>query len=540
MGERMRAYDWSQSALGGPGTWPQSLRTAVSILLNSRFPMFIWWGPELVTIYNDAYIPVAGNKHPQLLGQSGREGWTEIWKDLGPLVESVFRGRSTWSEDLRLNIMRRGFIEETYFTFSYSPVLDDEGGVGGLFCACVETTGTVLGRRRLEESEQLLRNTILKAPAAMGILRGPDHVVELANDRMFEIWGRPREEVLGRPVFDALPEARGFGFEEMLARVYEGGETVSVDERHVLLPRNGKPESVYVTVVYAPYAGQEGSIGGIIAVALDVTAQVLARKKIEENEAELQLRVDERTRELAAAIKELQRSNEQLEEFAHAASHDLKEPIRKIQYFTERLKLQLNEKLGEAEQGMFARVEHATRRMNALIEDLLLYSHVSQKPPEMETIDLNVKLRNVIDDLELDITRKGAVIEVEELPNVKGFRRQLQQLFQNLLTNSLKYADGERTPRIQISARVVSGAEAGLPPGCMYHRVRVQDNGIGFPQEQAERIFQMFQRLHGRAEYEGTGVGLSIVRKVAENHGGTVKACGHPGRGAAFDVYFPA
>ncbi|RYZ20990.1 MAG: hypothetical protein EOO16_14660, partial [Chitinophagaceae bacterium] len=172
MGALARSHNWSDTPLGRPESWPQSLRTTVSLLLNSQFPMFVWWGPELTAIYNDSYIPIAGKKHPRLLGQSGREAWAEIWTDLGPLVDSVFAGISTWSEDQLLVMNRHGYEEETYFTFSYSPVLNEEGVVSGLFCACIETTEKVLAARRIAESERNLRNTILQAPVAMCILRG--------------------------------------------------------------------------------------------------------------------------------------------------------------------------------------------------------------------------------------------------------------------------------------------------------------------------------------------------------------------------------
>jgi hypothetical protein len=188
---------------------------------------------------------------------------------------------------------------------------------------------------------------------------------------------------------------------------------------------------------------------------------------------------------------------------------------------------------------MFARVEHATQRMKALIDDLLLYSHVSQKPHEKESVDLNEKLKRIIDDLELEIEQRKAIITSDHLPVVRGYRRQLQQLFHNLLTNALKYAQPGVPPQIRIGATVVKGVEAGLTPETDYHLLTVSDNGIGFEQEYAEKVFQMFQRLHGKAEYEGTGVGLSIARKVAENHNGMITAQSKPGEGATFSLYLP-
>jgi hypothetical protein len=148
MGERMRAFDWSSSPVGPAAQWPQSLKTAVSICIGSRYPIVLWWGnPEYTMFYNDGYIPVLGvTKHPGWLGRSGREAWKEIWSTVGPMLDSVFQtGEATWSEDLLLLMDRNLPREETYFTFSYSPIRGDQGEIDGIFCACYETTGRVVG-----------------------------------------------------------------------------------------------------------------------------------------------------------------------------------------------------------------------------------------------------------------------------------------------------------------------------------------------------------------------------------------------------------
>jgi light-regulated signal transduction histidine kinase (bacteriophytochrome) len=216
--------------------------------------------------------------------------------------------------------------------------------------------------------------------------------------------------------------------------------------------------------------------------------------------------VEERTRELAQANeslqvinRELQRSNQNLEEFAHAASHDLKEPIRKIHFFTHQLREQLSGHLKEAETRSFSRIENATQRMGNLIDDLLLYSHVSQRPHQTEAVDLNEKVQRVLEDLELDIEEKRAVVHVGKLPVVQGYRRQLQQLFQNLISNALKYSKADVPPHIDITAGEV------IENNKRFHQIALKDNGIGFAQEYANKIFQMFTRLHGKAEYSGTG-----------------------------------
>jgi light-regulated signal transduction histidine kinase (bacteriophytochrome) len=283
------------------------------------------------------------------------------------------------------------------------------------------------------------------------------------------------------------------------------------------------------------YQNQSLEISKIFGVVQDITSQKVY-------EEELNREVRQRTLELENKNRELLRSNENLEEFAHAASHDLKEPIRKIRFFTDRLKDQLTERITEEEKQTFRRIDNASERMGALIDDLLLYSHISQRPVEMEEVDLEQKLSKVLEDLELDIQEKNAIISIGALPKVKGYRRQLQQLFQNLVGNALKYSKPGVAPLITVQASIVPGDEPSIGQNgsrTKYHLIEVTDNGIGFDPAESERIFQMFQRLHGNAEYRGTGVGLSIVKKVAENHNGKIEAEGRPGEGAIFKVYLP-
>ncbi|HEX8314365.1 MAG TPA: ATP-binding protein, partial [Flavisolibacter sp.] len=223
--------------------------------------------------------------------------------------------------------------------------------------------------------------------------------------------------------------------------------------------------------------------------------------------------------QLEKLIEDLRQSNTKLEEFAHAASHDLKEPIRKIRVFSDRLKSSLGERMDEVEHNMFDRMQNATERMTLLVDDLLSYSHISLTPVEMEDVDLNKKIQLVLADLEIPIEEKKAAVFVEELPTVKGYRRQLQQLFQNLVSNALKYSKPDVRPEITIRSSVVKGTDvavlhlpAELREVPCYYLIEVVDNGIGFAQENAEKIFLMFQRLHGRSEYSGTGIGLSSAR----------------------------
>lgn len=292
MGELTRNFDWSQTEIGSPDHWPEPLRVTLGIMLSSRFPMFLWWGENLIQFYNDGYRPSLGNegKHPKALGQRGKECWPEIWEIIYPLIRQVqTTGEATWSEDQLVPIYRNGRIEEVYWTFSYSPVWGESGEVGGVLVVCTETTQAVLANKKLEQNAHNLANMILQAPVAMCILTGPSHVIEVANERIIELWGKPGSAVVGKPVFDALPEARGQGLEEVMDRVYGTGETFEAQEMPVSLLRNGIQEIVYQNFVYQPYRNDKGNVSGIIAITVDVTEHVLAKKELERFNSQLRI-----------------------------------------------------------------------------------------------------------------------------------------------------------------------------------------------------------------------------------------------------------
>lgn len=243
-------------------------------------------------------------------------------------------------------------------------------------------------------------------------------------------------------------------------------------------------------------------------------------------------------------VEELQRSNQDLEDFAYAASHDLKEPIRKVLFFSDRLRHRLDGRLDDEDLRMFSRLEAANKRMGNLVDDLLNYSQVSQRPAQFAEVNLNELLQGILDDLELEIEERGAVISMDNLATIQGHQRQLQQLFQNLVSNALKYNKPGVAPEVRITCSTVLGQDSGLHLTTAemqqsFYAISVRDNGIGFEQKDAERIFQVFQRLHGNTEYRGTGVGLAIARKVAQNHNGYIRAHSTPGEGSCFEVFLP-
>jgi signal transduction histidine kinase len=243
-------------------------------------------------------------------------------------------------------------------------------------------------------------------------------------------------------------------------------------------------------------------------------------------------------------IEELRRSNESLEDFSYAASHDLKEPIRKIQVFTTLLTEKMQDHPKEDEKRLLERISNAADRMRLLVDDLLEYSHVSFNPAQNEEIDLNEKIALILVDLDMQVKEKNASVNVAPLPTIHGFRRQIQQLFQNLISNSLKYSKPGVDPVIDITSKEVKGSESGFKVGMadqekLFYQIELKDNGIGFEPQSAEKIFGMFQRLHGNNEFSGTGIGLAIAKKVVENHHCYIKAEGEEGKGATFRLLIP-
>lgn len=274
----------------------------------------------------------------------------------------------------------------------------------------------------------------------------------------------------------------------------------------------------------------------------------LVQMRTTELEAANQLLRDEiaeRTRaegRAQAAAVELGRSNEELEKFAYVASHDLQEPLRKIQAFGDRLVKNYRDVLGPEGQEYVDRMKSAATRMRTLIDDLLTFSRVTIKAQPFGPVDLGAIVGDILSDLETQVARTGGTVDVGPLPTVEADPLQMRQLFQNLIGNALKFHKAGTPPHVTVRASPWAAAPDGIdpPPAGDGYRILVTDQGIGFDPAYAERVFELFQRLHGRGEYEGTGIGLAICRKIVQRHGGAILARGRPGEGATFVIDLPA
>ncbi len=326
LGALMRDYDWQSTPLGPPAKWPQSLKTVVRVLLTTEHPMFIWWGPELIQLYNDAYRQTMGpERHPKALGQRGRDCWEEIWPIIGPQIEYVMVGKgATWNVDQLVPVTRHGRREDVWWTYSYSPI--DEGGiVGGVLVVCNDVTEQhVLTEKlreanlRLTDESSRLRHLFDEAPGFMCVIRGPEHVFELANASYLQLIGH--REIIGKPVREALPELAGQQYLALLDQVYQTGKPFVGRRLPALLQKQalGPAEQRYVDFVYQPITNASDQVSGIFVEGSDVTDQVRAEERQQLLIRELQHRVQNTLATVQGILRATARSSLSMSDFQEA------------------------------------------------------------------------------------------------------------------------------------------------------------------------------------------------------------------------------
>lgn len=317
----------------------------------------------------------------------------------------------------------------------------------------------------------------------------------------------------------------------------EADETLSLYNNRMLADQNRK--LILTTLIAANVIGLLLSL--TIFIVLSRTARKISTlyEDIERVNSELESKVEERTYALQIFSEELQRSNRELEDFAFVASHDLQEPLRKIRAFGDRLLHKHKNDLGESGADYVARMYNASERMSLLINDLLSFSRVTSRQKPFTPVDLNSVIAQAQSDLEYAIESNQAKILVDSLPTIDGDTTQLSQVFMNLLSNSIKFRRKDVTPEISIHYEEDDEFRLDSEDDRDWIRITYSDNGIGFNAQYADKIFHLFQRLHGREEYTGTGIGLSLCRKIIERHGGRITAESASGQGSHFFIILP-
>ncbi|MEO6904663.1 MAG: ATP-binding protein [Bacteroidia bacterium] len=645
MGDLIRSYDWSQNELGAIENWPQNLLSTLSIILNSKFPMVLFWGKSLIYFYNDAYRPSMGDngKDPIVLGQKGEACCSEIWSFAKPIFDSIFAGgEANWSEDKLLPIYRNGKLEDAYWTFSFSPVEDERGAVCGVFLTCFETTSKVNTIKKLHASEDELKFAIEAAELATYDFNPKTNKLNV-NQRLKDWFGIDAafeidlsnaikaidEKDIGR-LNSAIKNSLQFNSGGRLEIIYTILHPLTkiprtvlskgkcwFDENQKAYRLNGTLQDITKEVndrkkiekemSTADLAIQTGELGvyevdlltnefknnqrfnaiygveetmkreGFIAMC-HPDDQPIRAKALEDgfrngsfdyharfshgDLAERWLRVkgtvfyDDKKQpikilgvvqditeqknfadSLAIQVKErtmqLKQSNEDLLQFAHVISHDLKEPARKIRTFNSRLKEEYKEKLDSKALSYIEKINNATERMYAMIDGVLFYSTLNNGAIPKRQVNINDLIKQVQLDLEVIIQKNNAVLIIEQLPLIEGASILLYQLFYNLISNSLKFFDPQRSPKIFIAGVVIEYEKI------KYARINVSDNGIGFSKEFKEQIFSAFMRLHSKDVYEGTGLGLALCKKIVERHHGIISAESTLEQGAIFTITLP-
>ncbi|HSW17479.1 MAG TPA: ATP-binding protein [Ramlibacter sp.] len=508
VGRLIRAKDWSTSPLGPPANWPQSLRSIVNLVLSSAFPMFVAWGPSLLALYNDGYAQIMGDKHPGGLGQPFLEIWHEIRADLDPLAVRVMSGESFYMENLPLRMRRHGFDEDTWFTFSWSPVLDEQAGIAGVYCACTETTRMVVAEQRLRAREEWLQNLFHVAPGFAAVVRGREHVYDMANQAYMDLTGR--RDLVGKSVAQALPEVIEQGFGATLDEVFRTGVPFVGRSVPVRLNHGGadKPYDAFVDFMFQPLRNPAGEVEAIFIQGHDVTEQHRAQQA-------------------------LRKADQQKDEFLATLAHELRNPLAPV-----RTAAYL---LSSPDVGDAARL-HATKvidrqvgHMSRLLDDLLDVSRITQRRlllrkqavQVMAVVDAAIEAAKPLADA------KGHTIHVNvpnPLAQVTMDPLRMTQVLSNLLNNAAKYTD----PGGRIELDVQSDAE----------RVRfvVTDTGIGLSAQAVRNLFVMFAQEKSALDRSegGLGIGLALVKGLVELHGGRVWATSKgAGQGSRFVVEIP-
>ena len=761
-----------------------------NLFVQAPTAILILKGPDFIyELANDRSLQIIGKTKEEVLGQKLLDVNPDA-KDQGFLkvLQRVHEtGERFVADELPFYYLNNGKKIETYVKCVFQPMRDDDGIVTGIMVTGDDITLQVIARKKIEDSERQFKNVLLQSPSIFLILKGQEMTITFANEPLLVSWGK-KVDIIGKTLMEILPELNDQLFPRLLKRVLDTGETIYGTEEKAVLLVNGEPVDKYYNFVYQPIFDEENVTTGITVMATDVTDQVVARMKIEESETrfrtlaeslpqliwirntdgsieyasgnwqeysgiqdveraweemvhaddsiainhswqqamttgssfrhEVRLRnkngeyrwhysagepvideagtvikwigaltdvheqktfaerleklVAERTEELRNKNKqlensesfllqlidssveyisvldrnlnyltvnskfesiinitrqqirgmnvmqlnpnvadtvqyesmkkalagetiyldkrpsiarpdlyidtyfvplrienevqgimimardvteivkterlleqknqELSRSNEDLQQFAHVASHDLKEPVRKVRTFANRLSLEMGSSLSPNAKVFLGKMEKAAERMYTMIDGVLKYSSLTAMQEDLQQVDLNIVVNDIMLDLEVTFNEKEAVVESDVLPTIDGLSILLYQLFYNLIFNSLKFAKAGIPPNIKITSENILLSEesaAELNGSGEYVLIRIIDNGIGFTNDDSKRIFKPFTRLYSKDKFEGTGLGLALCKKIVERHGGKIEASGVEGSGSTFSVTLP-
>lgn len=500
MGQLTRDLDWSQTALGSPDGWSQSLLTTISILLNSRFPMFLWWGPELIQFYNDAYRPSLGQngKHPAALGQRGEDCWPEIWVVIKPLIDRVMAGgESTWSEDQLIPIYRNNKLEDVYWTFSYSKVVDETGKPAGVLVICNETTDKVNSYKAIDDAKKELEFAIESAELGTWDFN-PLTNKFIGNERLKDWFGiSSTEEIDLQDAVAAMDEPDRARVVEAIQKAMQKGSDGNYNIIYAIRNLKDNVKRIVEATGKALF-DTDGNAYRFSGILQDVT-----------EDYQLQVRKDE---------------------FISVASHELKTPITSLSASIQILQKLVKTDPSSDKVALF--VDKAGNNLNKLIhllDDLLNVTKIQQGQ-----LGLNITRFNLVDLIKdccehINPANGQEFIFMgdDELMVYADYRR-IDQVMVNLIGNAVKYSP--QSKRIEIT--VINNEHTAT--------VSVRDFGIGINPEKLPHLFDRYYRVDALGhQFSGLGLGLYISSEIVNRHGGEIGVTSTLGEGSNFWFSIP-
>jgi len=519
-----------------------------SLVEEAPVPTAVLVGRELVIdIANEEMIKLWG-KGGSIMGMPLAAALPELeGQPFLQILDDIFTtGKAFEADEAKAELVIDGVPQIIYFNFVYKPLFDKDGNVYAIIDMAIDVTEQVLNKKKIIEAEAQLRSAIETAKLGtweVNLLSGKFE----ASPRMKNWFGFRKEETMTfQDIIDGIPNNEGLKLAVRQARErYLDG---AIDVEYTIV--NKLTQRLYFVHTQGQmFYTDQGIPSLIMGTTRDVTIQ-------KHTEFELERLVKERTEELQSSNEEiaatneeleesnekLYRSNEELSQYAYVASHDLQEPLRKIRVFAGILGK--HKSLSEENRPLVDKINQSSQRMSMLIKDLLEFSRLTKSTELEKAVDVNTVLKDVVSDFELMISETHAVISIDPLPVVKGVPLQMNQLFYNLISNALKFTSPNRTPEIKIVSRPLTYDEAAFhirKPilSNTYYEISIQDNGIGFEEQYADQIFEVFKRLHGKDIYPGSGIGLALCRRIVNNHGGALYSKSRLEQGTTFYLILP-